>query len=86
MDERREPGSEVRVYASGTRKLLGAGIVDTGSGYASQNVIPVHIGLGTDAPVDVEVTTLGQGGRKVTKASKVSPDKIPGRVLVVKVG
>ena len=51
----------MRVYASGTRKLLGTGIVDTGSGYASQNVIPVHIGLGTDAPVDVEVTTLRQG-------------------------
>ena len=79
-------GSEVRVFASGTRKLLGAGIVDTGSGYASQNLIPVHIGLGTDAPVDIEVTTLGKGGRKVTKASKVSPDKIPGRVLVVKGG
>ena len=77
-------GSEVRVYAAGTRKLLGTGIVDTGGGYASQNVIPVHVGLGTDAAVDVEVTTMGKGGRKVTKISKVSPDKVPGRVLVVK--
>jgi hypothetical protein len=79
-------GSEVRVYAAGTRKLIGTGIVDTGGGYASQNVIPVHIGLGTDAPVDIEVTTMGKGGRKVTKVSKVSPDKVPARVLVVKVG
>ena len=55
-------GSEVRVYATGTRKLLGTGIVDTGSGYCSQNVIPVDIGLGTDGAVDVEVTTLGKGG------------------------
>jgi hypothetical protein len=77
-------GSEVRVYAAGSRKLLGTGIVDSGSGYASQNVIPVHVGLGTDAAVDVEVTTMTQGGRKVTKASNVNPSKVPGRVLVVK--
>ena len=79
-------GAEVRVYAAGTRKLLGAGIVDSGGGYASQNVIPVHVGLGTDAAVDVEVTTMGKGGRKVTKLSKMIPGKIPGRVLVVKAG
>jgi VCBS repeat protein/ASPIC/UnbV protein len=77
-------GSEVRVYAAGTRKLLGMGIVDTGSGYASQNVMPVHVGLGTDGAVDVEVTTLTPGGRKVTKVSNVSPSRVPGRVLVVK--
>jgi hypothetical protein len=79
-------GSEVRVYATGTRKLLGTGIVDTGSGYCSQNVVPVHIGLGSDGAVDVEVTTLGKGGRSITKATKVSPAKVPGRVLVVKAG
>jgi FG-GAP-like repeat/ASPIC and UnbV len=79
-------GAEVHVYAAGTRKLLGVGIVDSGGGYASQNVIPVHVGLGTDAAVDVEVTTMGKGGRKVTKISKVIPAEIPGRVLVVKAG
>ena len=73
-------------YAAGTRKLLGAGIVDSGGGYASQNVVPVHVGLGTDAAVDVEVTTMGKGGRKVTKLSKMIPGKIPARVLVVKAG
>jgi hypothetical protein len=78
------PGAEIHVYAAGTRKLLGAGIVDSGGGYASQNVIPVHVGLGTDAAVDVEVTTMGKGGRKVTKSSNVMPPKMPGRVLVVK--
>ena len=60
-------------------------MVDTGSGYASQNVIPVHLGLGRDAVVDVEVTTPDKSGRKVTKVAKLSPDKIPGRVLPVKV-
>ena len=79
-------GAEVRVYAAGTRKLLGMGIVDSGGGYASQNVAPVHIGLGVDGAVDVEVTTLEKGGRAVKKVSKVVPDKVPGRVLVVKAG
>ena len=53
------------------------GLVDTGGGYASQNMIPVHVGLGTDAAVDVEVTTLGKSGRKVTKIPKVRPGTIP---------
>lgn len=77
-------GAEVRVYARGTRKLLGAGIVDSGGGYCSQNVMPVHIGLGTDAVVDVEVTTMTKGGRRVTKSSNVTPGRVPGRVLTVK--
>ena len=38
-------GSEVRVYAPGTRTVLGGRLVDTGGGYCSQSVIPVHLGL-----------------------------------------
>ena len=50
-------GSEVRLYVPGTRTLLGTTIVDTGSGYCSQNAMPVHFGLGSHVgPVDVEVT------------------------------
>jgi hypothetical protein len=52
----RLPGTEVRVYAAGTRRLLGMGMFDTGSGYCSQNVMPVHVGLGAYAGrVDVEI-------------------------------
>ncbi len=79
-----KPGAEVRVYARGTRKLLSAGLVDSGGGYCSQNVMPVHVGLGIDGAVDVEVTTMTKGGRKVTKASNVNPSRLPGRVLIVK--
>lgn len=79
-----QAGAEVRVYLAGARNLKGTGIVDTGSGYCSQNVMPVHIGLGSDGAVDVEVTTLGKGGRSTTKIAKVTPANIPGRVLVVK--
>lgn len=79
-------GSEVRVYAAGTRTLLGTGMVDTGSGYCSQNVMPVHVGLGRDGAVDVEVTTFGKGQRHITRVTKVSPAGLPGRVLVIKAG
>jgi hypothetical protein len=79
-------GSEVRVYAARTRTLLGTGIVDTGSGYCSQNAMPVHVGLGADAPVDVEVTAFGPGGRTTTRVANVKPSSLPGRVLIVKVG
>jgi penicillin G amidase len=52
----RMPGTEVRVYAAGTKRLLGMGLFDTGSGYCSQNVMPVHIGLGSySGRVDVQV-------------------------------
>ena len=83
-DRATRAGSEVRVFVAGTRNLLATGIVDSGGGYASQNVSPVHLGLGTDGAVDVEVTTLGKGGRKAAKIAKVNPNQLPGRVLVVK--
>jgi len=78
-------GSEVRVYAAGKRKVLGAGLVDTGSGYCSQNVMPVHVGLPSMDRVDVEVTSLTKRGRVVTRAAGVTPGKVRGGVLVIKI-
>ena len=75
-------GSEVRVYAAGTRKLLGVGLVDTGSGYCSQNVMPVHVGVGPAARVDIEVTSMSKTGRMVTRSTGVTPGR---GVVVVKV-
>ena len=66
-DTRPRAGSEVRVYAAGTRKMLGAGLIDTGSGYCSQNVMPVHVGLPSMERVDIEVTALTKRGRVVTR-------------------
>ena len=69
-------GSEVRVFvsgAAGTRALVGTGIVDTGSGYCSQNVMPVHVGLPSAGNIDVEVTALTGHGRVVTRARGVAP-------------
>jgi len=68
-------GSEVRVYAAGTRKLLGVGVVDTGSGYCSQNVMPVHVGLGSAGRVDIEVTSMSKTGRIVTRSTGVTPGR-----------
>ena len=79
------PGSEVRLFESGTRKLLGMKILDTGSGYNSQNAMPVHFGLPNEALVDVEVTTLTKNGRKTAVLSRVDPREHTGRWLVVKV-
>jgi len=78
-------GSEVRVFAPGTRRVLGGRIVDTGSGYCSQSVVPVHIGLPIDGKVDVEVTSMTKAGRKVTRVAGVDPNKLPKRILTVKV-
>jgi ASPIC and UnbV len=89
LDERgryTHAGSEVRVYAAGTRKVLGGRIVDTGGGYCSQSVMPVHVGLPSEGKVDVEVTAMTKSGRRITRVANVDPNKLPKRVLTVKVG
>jgi hypothetical protein len=78
-------GSEVRIYAPGTHTVWGGRIVDTGSGYCSQSVIPVHFGLPQESHVDVEVTSLTKSGRKITRVPNVDPNKLTRRILVVKV-
>ncbi len=78
-------GAEVRVYAAGTRKLLGMGMADSGGGYCAQNVVPVHVGLGTDGAVDIEVTTMGKDGRVEMRVEDVSPAAKAGSALVVRV-
>jgi hypothetical protein len=87
LDERgryTRPGSEVRIYAAGTRSIVGGRIVDSGSGYVSQSAAPVHFGLGGVRRVDVEVTFFAGGGRRVTRVANVDPGKVKGGVLVVR--
>jgi hypothetical protein len=79
-------GAEVRVYAAGTRTLLGTGQVDTGSGYNTQSVVPVHIGLPGPGEVDVEVIFPGRGSRLTTVAMGVDPRFQGGRPVTVRVG
>jgi hypothetical protein len=79
-------GSEVRAYRTGTRTLVGTRIVDTGSGYCSQNLSPVHLGLPGAEPVDVEVTTFTRSGKVVTRVGGVDARSLAGKPLVVRAG
>ena len=69
VDERgrhTKAGAEVRVYAAGTRRLISSGLVDTGGGYCSQNVMPVHVATVGASRVDIEVTSMTKSGRRTT--------------------
>ena len=69
VDERgrhTKAGAEVRVYAAGTRRLISSGLVDTGGGYCSQNVMPVHVATAGASRVDIEVTSMTKSGRRTT--------------------
>ncbi len=78
-------GAEVRVYATGTARLLGTRLVDTGSGYDTQNIMPVHFGLPSSAPVDVEVIFPHGGRRQKVQAPRVDPRQWQGRSFVVRI-
>jgi penicillin amidase len=77
-------GSEVRAFKAGTRTQLALTMVDTGGGYCSQNMMPVHLGLPTSDPVDVEVTSFTTAGRQVTRVAGVDPKALAGKPVVVK--
>ncbi len=79
-------GAEVRVYRAGTRTLVSSGMVDTGSGYCSQNAMPVFVAAVSDGRVDVEVTTIARGSRRAARAANVDPDALKGRRLVIHAG
>ncbi len=65
-------GDEIRVYDSETGRLIATRIVDTGGGYISQVMMPVHVGLGATARVDVEVTSMSASGRRATHRRNVA--------------
>ena len=78
-------GAEVRIFAAGTRQVLGTRLVDAGSGYDAQSDLPVHFGLPSMARVDVEAT-FPRGGRRVTAVARgVDPRRWLGRALVLEV-
>jgi hypothetical protein len=79
-----KPGAEVRIYAAGTRRVISSGLVDTGGGYCSQNVMPVHVATGDAPRVDVEAVTMGRGGRRTMRVSGVDPRTTP-RPLVLRI-
>jgi hypothetical protein len=80
---RTRAGAEIRVYQAGTRTLLGTRLLDTGSGYDTQSSLPVHFGLPSGGPVDIEVIFPGGGSRAVTAVKNVDPRDHVGRPVTV---
>jgi hypothetical protein len=80
---RTRAGAEVRVYAAGTRTLLGTRLLDTGSGYDTQSSLPVHFGLSAAGPVDVEAIFPGGGKRNPVVVRDLDPGDYVGRSLTV---
>ena len=70
------------MYAAGTTRLIGARLVDSGSGYDAQSDMPVHLGLAGEPRVDVEVTVPASGRRRVTRARGI--DVRAPRVVTIK--
>ena len=79
-------GSEVRLYMPSTRQQFGARIVDTGSGYNSQNAMPLHFGLPYRTKVDVEVTVPTRRGPIISGRPAIDPERYAGQVLVLRIG
>jgi hypothetical protein len=79
------PGAEVRIYRAGTSQLIGSRLVDTGSGYCSQNIAPLHIGLGdTSGNVDIELIVPRGGLRTPVRLDDVNPAGRAGRPIEIR--
>ena len=73
------PGAEVRLFDADA-KLLGARLVNTGDGYNSQSVAPLHFGVGNAGPVTVEVTFITAKGRVTQREAGV---RAAGQVVTI---
>ena len=88
LDERglyTHAGAEVQVYRAGTNELLGVRPVDTGSGYKTQNAMPVHVALPDLAPVDVVVKTLSANGPRIHRFENVDPGSLQQKPFEIRV-
>lgn len=76
-------GAVVRVYQAGTDKLLGTKMVDTGGGYNSQNVQPLHFAIDYRGKVDIRVTTMNKAVPALMTNTDLSAEKIHRITLVL---
>lgn len=76
-------GSVVRVARNG--RQLGGWLVDAGSGYDSQNDIPLLVTLPSLAPVDLEVLVPSSTGTRRKRLQRVTPAQWAGRTLEIRV-
>jgi len=80
------PGAVVRLYVPGTRTVLHAGMVDTGSGYDAQSDLPLHFGLPGAQPVDVVVTIQGPDGPRQAVVGGIDPSAFRGDAVELTIG
>ena len=74
-------GAEVRLYEAGTRRLLGARLVDSGSSYNAQSDIPLHFGIVAAGRVDLELI-WPSGGRTATVQTNIEAPS--SKVIVIR--
>ena len=75
------PGAEVRVFAAGSTRIIGARLVDSGSGYDAQNDMPVHVGVPPGVSrVDLQVI-VPSGGKRIAVWQR---GVRPGRTITVR--
>ena len=75
-------GAEVRVFAAGSTRLIGARLVDSGSGYDAQNDMPVHVAVPSGvARVDVQVI-VPSGGKRIAVWQRGTS---PGKTITIRV-
>ena len=76
-------GSEVRIYDL-NGKLLGSRLVTTGDGYNSHSNKPVHFGLPNVNTVNLEVTFLTKGERKIQRYENIRVDDYANKQFLVR--
>jgi FG-GAP-like repeat len=80
-------GAEVRVFAAGSTRLLGARLVDSGSGYDAQTDMPVHVAIPAGlSRVDVQLVVPRAGRRVPVWQRGVDPRAWVGKALVIRAG
>jgi hypothetical protein len=76
-------GAEVRLLDQSGRIIASRQVV-TGGGYNAQRAAPVHFGLATIEPVNVEVTFMSTEGRTKQATNNVQPADYYGKSLVIR--
>lgn len=80
------PGAELRVFDSRNGRLLATRLVDSGSGYCSQGMAPLHVGLPADVPmVDLETAWFASGQRRTMRQRRVDVAAQHGQVVTIRV-
>jgi hypothetical protein len=80
-------GVVVEAYTTGpSRRLIASGLVDSGSGYDAQQALPVHLGVGAEATVDLVVRGGTPRGVIEARLGPVDVLRSRDRAIVIRLG